>query len=113
MYLGPGIPKGEFATWNHQPLGIPATSPSILHNSRVIGVSYYLKVEVDVPWGFDPTVSMNIIMGTVPFRATYGQPQQYGLPQEQVEQPATSRSFLINLFFISSSKSIKLCRSHF
>ena len=74
--------------------GIPATSPSIF-SSKVISVNYILKVEVDVPWGFDPTVNMPIVFGTVPFRSTYGAPQQFGLPQEQQELPQGSENIVI------------------
>ena len=49
-----------------------------------------VRVEVDVPWGIDPKIEMPIILGTVPYRGTYGQPQQYGLPQEQMPVPENS-----------------------
>ena len=68
---------------------IPATSPSIC-SSKVITVNYVLRVEVGVPCGFDPTVSMPIVCCTVPFRSTYGEPQQFGLPQEQLALPQGS-----------------------
>lgn len=59
-------------------MAIPAVSPSVI-NSRVVNVSYYVSVEVDVPWGLDPKVMIPVVLGTVPFR--YGRPQQQ--PQQQ------------------------------
>lgn len=78
MFLGPAIMKGQFANWVNQPLAIPAVNPSIF-NSRVITVSYYVKIEIDVPWGIDPSVRIPVVLGTVPFR--YGQP-----PPQQMAQ---------------------------
>lgn len=69
---GPPIPKGEFANWNNQPFAIPACPPTI-DKSRVVQVHYQIQVEVDVPWGFDPTLKFPIVMGTVPYQAAYGQ----------------------------------------
>ena len=48
-------------------------------------------MEVDVPWGLDPKVQMPIVLGTVPYRGTYGSQQQYGLPQEQMPIPENSK----------------------
>ncbi|XP_047138082.1 arrestin domain-containing protein 3 [Hydra vulgaris] len=70
---GPPIPKGESASWQNQPFLIPAACPTIL-TSSVIKVWYELCVEIDVSWGFDPTIRMQIIMGTVPHFSTYYQP---------------------------------------
>lgn len=80
------IPKGKTETWSNKPLAIPACPPSI-SKSTVVKVTYTVKVEVDVPWGIDPKILMPIIIGTVPYRGTYGQPQQYGLPQEAMPVP--------------------------
>ena len=68
--------------------------------SKVISVTYIVKVEVDVPWGFDPSVLMPIVMGTVPYRATYGQSNQYGLPQEQQPIPEGSEGFFCVKFYL-------------
>ena len=74
IILGPPIPKGEFANWNNQPFAIPPCPPTI-DKSRVIQVRYQIQVEVDVPWGFDPTLKFPITMGTVPYQPAYGQQQ--------------------------------------
>lgn len=83
---GPGIPKGQDATWENQPFGIPALPPTIA-NSRVITVHYKVKVYVGLPWGIDPYVKLHITMGTVPFMRMYGQPVQYGTPQDAQGPP--------------------------
>lgn len=88
--LGPGILKGKSHTWSNKPLAIPAAPPTI-RESHVIQVTYTVKVEVDVPWGFDPAVLMPVVLGTVPFRNCYGVPQQYGLPQEEMPVPNSSK----------------------
>ncbi|XP_066930482.1 arrestin domain-containing protein 3-like [Clytia hemisphaerica] len=88
---GPQIPQGKNETWSNRPLAIPACPPSI-SKSSIIKVSYMVRVEVDVPWGIDPKIEMPIILGTVPYRGTYGQPQQYGLPQEQMPVPENNFS---------------------
>ena len=51
---------------------IPALPPTIM-NSRVINVTYHVHIEVDVPWGLDPTVLLPVVMGTIPFRPVYQQ----------------------------------------
>lgn len=84
---GPGIPKGEDATWQNQPFGIPALPPTIA-NSRIITVHYKLKVYVGLPMGIDPYIKMHITMGTVPFLRMYGQAVQYGTPEDQQGPPA-------------------------
>lgn len=84
---GPSIPKGEDATWNNQPFGIPALPPTIT-NSKVIKVHYQVIVYVGVPWGIDPFIAMPITLGTVPFLGMYGQAVQYGTPEDQQGPPA-------------------------
>lgn len=48
-------------------------------------------MEVDVPWGLDPKIQMPIVLGTVPYRGTYGCQQQFGLPQEKMPIPENSK----------------------
>ena len=55
---------------------IPALPPTIM-NSRVINVTYHVVIEVDVPWGLDPTINLPITMGTIPFRPVYQQFAQF------------------------------------
>merc|ERR1712226_1133194 len=76
---GPMIPQHQDASWNNQPLGIPAIPPSII-NSSVITINYTLKLCVAVPWGINPEVNMPVTMGTVPYTKVYGQPLQYDSP---------------------------------
>ena len=89
-FIGAAIPKGEFAKWDNQALSIPALPPSII-NSRVVNVTYHVVIEVDVPWGFDPTINMPITMGTIPFRPAY---QQITVSQIDLIVPPMGKKFL-------------------
>jgi len=51
-----------------------------------VNVVYHVEVEVDVPWGFDPTIKMPITMGTVPFRPVYLQ-QEFPAAVVNVQPP--------------------------
>ena len=92
-YIGAAIPKGEFAKWDNQALSIPALPPSII-NSRVVNVTYHVVIEVDVPWGFDPTINMPITMGTIPFRPAY---QQITVPQIDPNAPPMGKKLTFSL----------------
>jgi len=94
MVEGAGIPKGGFAKWDNQALNIPALPPSII-NSRVINVTYQVVIEVDVPWGLDPTINMPITMGTIPFRPAY---QQINVPQIDPNTPQMGMAPPSNIF---------------
>ena len=69
-------------------------------------------MEVDVPWGLDPKIQMPIVLGTVPYRGTYGCQQQFGLPQEQMPIPEDSKKktthnlLTLNLDIIKSGESL-------
>ena len=106
-FIGAAIPKGEFAKWDNQALSIPALPPSII-NSRVVNVTYHVVIEVDVPWGFDPTINMPITMGTIPFRPAY---QQITVPQIDPNAPPMGKklTFSLILFIIS----LKLSRNKY
>jgi len=80
---GPAIPRGQFAKWDNQQMPIPALPPSII-NSRVITVSYYVEIEVEVPWGMDPDIKLPVTLGTIPFRPVY---QQFTAPQYNAGAP--------------------------
>ena len=84
--VGPPVPKGEEAHWQHQPFGIPAVPPSIM-NSSVIRVHYRVKIVAAIPCALDGVVKMDILMGTVPFRQTYGQPVQYQTQYDPTAAP--------------------------
>lgn len=73
---GPRVYAGQDVNWENQPLGIPATPPTI-KNSRVITLQYKIKIVASIPCAIDPTVKMYITMGTVPFMRSYGQQMQY------------------------------------
>ncbi|XP_004207784.1 arrestin domain-containing protein 3 isoform X1 [Hydra vulgaris] len=83
---GPKIPKGESDSWQNQPFLIPATCPTI-STSSLIKVWYELSVEIDVSWGFDPAVRMQIIIGTVPHFSTYCQPGASFQPNQFQQYP--------------------------
>ena len=87
---GPRVLQGQYATWENQAFGIPALPPSIF-NSKIITINYEVQFEVDVPWGFDPCIKMPIVLGTVPYRLTYGKPiQHYGTPEDPQQAPTAN-----------------------
>jgi len=81
--VGEEIPQGQYANWANKELPVPACPPTI--NTSVVQVQYRVEIEVDVPWGFDPSVKMPITVGTVPFRQTYS--QQFVPPQQPALNP--------------------------
>ena len=82
MILGLPIDRGQTATWRGQKFVIPPCPPTI--HSKVIRVSYYLQLDVKVPWGSDATIRLLIIMGTIPHQVSYM--QQYQTPVNQARQ---------------------------
>ena len=82
IILGLPIGRGQTATWRGQKFVIPPCPPTI--HSKVIRVSYYLQLDVKVPWGSDATIRLLIIMGTIPHQVSYT--QQYQTPVNQTRQ---------------------------
>lgn len=81
-YDGPSIPQGTTLTWDNQPFHVPCLPPTI-QTCRVIQVWYVVKLEVDIPMGFDPEIYLPITLGTIPFRPKFGMQQSYQLVQNQ------------------------------
>ena len=80
-YEGEKIPKKGQDSWNNQPFLIPPLPPTI--NTHPVSVCYEFKFQISVPWGFDPKISFNVTMGTVPFRQSYGSQPSYQLAENQ------------------------------
>jgi len=68
--IGPGVEPRETSKWSNELLPIPATVPSISTNCRVINVSYYLTVTLNIPGGFDLQVVIPVTIGNTPFQGT-------------------------------------------
>ena len=67
---GPGMEPGGTSNWSNELLPIPATVPSIGTSCRVLNVSYFLIVTLDVPGAIDLHVTLPITIGSIPFRGT-------------------------------------------
>ena len=80
-YDGEKIAKRGQDSWTNQPFLIPPLPPTI--NTLPVSVSYELKFQISVPWGFNPNISFGVTMGTVPFRQTYGNQSSYQLAENQ------------------------------
>ena len=83
---GPPVPSGQRIRWLKQAFGIPATPPTIT-NSKVITVSYQLKVKVAVQTGIEADVKLDIIIGTIPYVPSYGKRIRYGTPEDPQGPP--------------------------
>ena len=68
-------------SWDYQPFLIPAVPPTI--QTTPVRVSYHIKFEVGVPFGFNPKILLDITIGTVPFRQSYGRQSSYQLAENQ------------------------------
>ncbi|XP_050396727.1 arrestin domain-containing protein 3 [Patella vulgata] len=63
------IGAGQERKWENQLLVVDALPPSSTNIScHIIEVRYYVKVWVEVPWGTDLSVTLPIIIGTVPLK---------------------------------------------
>lgn len=80
-FEGQTIPGRSQDLWNNQPFLIPPVPPTI--QTSPVSVSYQVKFEVRVPWGFNPVIALHITMGTVPFRQSYGRQSSYQLAENQ------------------------------
>ena len=67
---GQGVEPGGTSNWSNELLPIPATVPSIGTSCRVLNVSYFLIVTLDIPGAIDLHVALPITIGSVPFRGT-------------------------------------------
>ncbi|XP_029921590.1 arrestin domain-containing protein 3-like [Myripristis murdjan] len=65
---GDSLPQGKSQSWEGKLLKIPPVSPSIL-DCPVIRVEYALVVYVDVPGGLNLSLSLPVVIGTIPLHA--------------------------------------------
>ena len=70
IVTGDAILQGSTSAWVNTEMTIPQTPPTIL-NSLVVHVDYFLRLEVNVPWGSNLELDLPIVVGTIPFRGTY------------------------------------------
>ncbi|XP_023275190.1 arrestin domain-containing protein 3-like [Seriola lalandi dorsalis] len=66
---GDPLPQGKSQSWEGKLLKIPPVSPSIL-DCPIIRVEYALVVYVDVPGGLNLSVSLPLVIGTIPLHAS-------------------------------------------
>lgn len=83
---GPKVPKKGDIAWKDQPFGIPGCVPTI-KNSKVLSLRYILRFYIEVPIGDEPTINLNIKIGTIPFVGTYGEHVTYGTKEDPKGQP--------------------------
>ncbi|XP_046577935.1 uncharacterized protein LOC124285701 [Haliotis rubra] len=70
-WRGTPVMKGEERVWNNQLLDVDAIPPSTKTRScHIIAVSYYIKVLVEVPLGFNLETTLPITIGTIPYGHT-------------------------------------------
>ncbi|XP_046577901.1 arrestin domain-containing protein 3-like, partial [Haliotis rubra] len=68
---GTPVMKGEERVWNNQLLDVDVIPPSTKTSScEIIAVSYYIKVLVEVPLGYNHETILPITIGTIPFGHT-------------------------------------------
>ncbi|XP_075934333.1 arrestin domain-containing protein 3-like [Anarhichas minor] len=65
---GDPLPQGKSQSWEGKLLKIPPVSPSIL-GCPIIRVEYALVVYVDVPGGLNLSLSLPLVIGTIPLHA--------------------------------------------
>uniref|UniRef100_A0A673ADP7 Arrestin domain-containing protein 3 n=1 Tax=Sphaeramia orbicularis TaxID=375764 RepID=A0A673ADP7_9TELE len=65
---GDPLPQGKSQSWEGKLLKIPPVSPSIL-DCPIIRVEYALVVYVDVPGGLNLSLSLPLVIGTIPLHA--------------------------------------------
>ena len=75
------IPKRSQDSWSNQPFLIPAVPPTI--QTTPVTVSYQVVFKVRIPCGLNPKIVLDITMGTVPFRQSYGRQSSYELAENQ------------------------------
>ncbi|KAK7929726.1 hypothetical protein WMY93_006121 [Mugilogobius chulae] len=66
---GDPLPQGKSQSWEGKMLKIPPVSPSIL-DCPIIKVEYVLMVYVDVPGGLNLSLSLPLVIGTIPLYAS-------------------------------------------
>ncbi|XP_034095919.1 arrestin domain-containing protein 3-like [Gymnodraco acuticeps] len=66
---GETLPQGKSQSWEGRLLKIPPVSPSIL-DCPIIRVEYVLVVYVDVPGGLNLSLSLPLVIGTIPLHAS-------------------------------------------
>ncbi|KAK2818627.1 hypothetical protein Q5P01_024188 [Channa striata] len=62
------VPPGKSQSWEGKLLKIPPVSPSIL-DCPIIRVEYALTVYVDIPGGLNLSLSLPLVIGTIPLHA--------------------------------------------
>lgn len=65
---GDPLPQGKSQSWEGKLLKIPPVSPSIL-DCPIIKVEYALVVYVDIPGGLNLSLSLPLVIGTIPLHA--------------------------------------------
>ncbi|XP_020782171.1 arrestin domain-containing protein 3-like [Boleophthalmus pectinirostris] len=66
---GDPLPQGKSQSWEGKMLKIPPVSPSIL-DCPIIKVEYVLMVYVDIPGGLNLSLSLPLVIGTIPLYAS-------------------------------------------
>nr|XP_019937156.1 PREDICTED: arrestin domain-containing protein 3-like isoform X1 [Paralichthys olivaceus] len=66
---GDPLPQGKSQSWEGKLLKIPPVSPSIL-DCPIIRVEYALMVYVDVPGGLNLSLSLPLVIGTIPLHTS-------------------------------------------
>ena len=64
---GPPIRKRQHERWLNQPMNIPTSIPPTNSSSKLISVTYKVKIKAGKPKGDHAVVEMNILIGTVPY----------------------------------------------
>ncbi|KAM9734919.1 arrestin domain-containing protein 3-like [Menidia menidia] len=65
---GEALPQGKSQSWEGRLLRIPPVSPSIL-DCPILRVEYALVVYVDVPGGLNLSLTLPLVIGTIPLHA--------------------------------------------
>ncbi|XP_056288957.1 arrestin domain-containing protein 3-like isoform X3 [Pseudoliparis swirei] len=85
---GEPLPQGKSQSWGGKLLQIPPVSPSIL-DCPIIRVEYALVVYVDVPGGLNLSLSLPLVIGTIPLHACSAL-SWLGLPERPEAPPSYS-----------------------
>merc|ERR1712159_405549 len=81
---GPKIRKGESHVWDKQPLGIPATIPTI--KDAVISVEYHVNIVLGAKFGGNLGLLLPVTIGTIPHMHEKVI-ERYGTPEHPQSAP--------------------------
>ncbi|XP_057305066.1 arrestin domain-containing protein 3-like [Hydractinia symbiolongicarpus] len=79
------IKEGGVLNWESEPLHVPPLVPT-LQNSKFIKIKYWVEIHLDVPMGIDMEFKLPVVIATVPYITSYGNPPpESSLKQSKVE----------------------------